>query len=323
MSSTGNIGGKHNARPQPGAVHYPFWFGGSASCCAAAVTHPLDLDSYGRRVQVRLQTRGPDGPRGMLNTFIHILKTDGPLGLYSGLSASLLRQLTYSTTRFGIYETLKPTFTNPQSSTSSSTPALPTLLLLASTSGLFGGIAGNPADVLNVRMQHDPSLPAHLRRGYTNALDGLVRMTREEGLRSLFRGVVPNSMRAVLMTASQLASYDAFKSLLLKSTTWADEGSVMTHLGASLAAGFVATTVCSPVDVIKTRVMSSADGGKKESLLALLRRVQRAEGAMWMWRGWVPSFVRLGPHTVATFLFLEQHKKIFRRLKGGGEGAVV
>lgn len=24
-------------------VHYPFWFGGSASCCAAAVTHPLDL----------------------------------------------------------------------------------------------------------------------------------------------------------------------------------------------------------------------------------------------------------------------------------------
>jgi dicarboxylate transporter 10 len=24
-------------------VHYPFWFGGSASCFAAAVTHPLDL----------------------------------------------------------------------------------------------------------------------------------------------------------------------------------------------------------------------------------------------------------------------------------------
>lgn len=24
-------------------VHYPFWFGGSASCMAACVTHPLDL----------------------------------------------------------------------------------------------------------------------------------------------------------------------------------------------------------------------------------------------------------------------------------------
>lgn len=24
-------------------IHYPFWFGGSASCFAATVTHPLDL----------------------------------------------------------------------------------------------------------------------------------------------------------------------------------------------------------------------------------------------------------------------------------------
>jgi len=36
----------------------------------------------------------------------------------------------------------------------------------------------------------------------------------------------------------------------------------------------------------------------------------------WMFRGWVPSFIRLGPHTVATFLFLEQHKKMYRKLKG-------
>ncbi|ORY18760.1 hypothetical protein BCR34DRAFT_595981 [Clohesyomyces aquaticus] len=24
-------------------IHYPFWFGGSASCAAACFTHPLDL----------------------------------------------------------------------------------------------------------------------------------------------------------------------------------------------------------------------------------------------------------------------------------------
>ena len=35
---------EHGVKPvQQAAVHYPFWFGGSASCCAAAVTHPLDL----------------------------------------------------------------------------------------------------------------------------------------------------------------------------------------------------------------------------------------------------------------------------------------
>lgn len=27
-------------------VRYPFWFGGSASCFAAGVTHPLDLGKF-------------------------------------------------------------------------------------------------------------------------------------------------------------------------------------------------------------------------------------------------------------------------------------
>ncbi|OQE22064.1 hypothetical protein PENFLA_c013G05362 [Penicillium flavigenum] len=31
------------AQSKPKQLHYPFWFGGSASCFAASVTHPLDL----------------------------------------------------------------------------------------------------------------------------------------------------------------------------------------------------------------------------------------------------------------------------------------
>ena len=276
-------------------------------------------------LQVRLQTRALDGPKGMFNTFVHVLKSDGVLGLYRGvsnlfllhplessspnssqLSASLLRQLTYSTTRFGVYEELKEAV-----STSYQKPSFPTLIAMSSTSGFLGGIVGNPADVLNVRMQHDAALPQHARRNYANAIDGLIRMTREEGWRALFRGVWPNSMRAVLMTASQLASYDYSKELILKTTEMGD--GLTTHFSCSIFAGFVATTICSPVDVIKTRVMSAKES---EGLVALLTRVHRLEGPGWMFRGWVPSFVRLGPHTVATFLFLEQHKKIYRRLRG-------
>lgn len=32
---------------QHGAIHYPLWFGGSASCMSAGVTHPLDLGESG------------------------------------------------------------------------------------------------------------------------------------------------------------------------------------------------------------------------------------------------------------------------------------
>jgi len=260
-------------------------------------------------VKVRLQTRSGNAPNTMVGTITHILKAEGVLGLYSGLSASLLRQITYSTTRFGIYEELKARLTTPTSA-----PSFPTLIAMASTSGFLGGIAGNPADVLNVRMQHDAALPIDQRRNYKNAIDGLIRMTREEGFKSLFRGVWPNSMRAVLMTASQLATYDAFKGLLLQYTPM-EEG-LTTHFTASLMAGFVATTVCSPVDVIKTRVMSATES---KGLAKLMADVYRLEGVGWMFRGWVPSFIRLGPQTIFMFLFLEQHKKIYRSLKGAVE----
>lgn len=180
---------------------------------------------------------------------------------------------------------------------------------MASASGFLGGVAGNPADIINVRMQNDASLKPEQRRNYRNAVDGLIRMSREEGIKVAFRGVIPNSLRAMLMTASQLATYDSIKNALMQRFGMKDN--LATHFTASTAAGFIATTICSPVDVIKTRIMSATE---KEGILQLLSRIYRTEGVGWMFRGWVPSFIRLGPHTVATFIFLEQHKEIWRML---------
>ena len=105
----------------------------------------------------------------------------------------------------------------------------------------IGGAVGNPADVLNVRMQNDMALPLEQRRNYKHALDGLIRLIREEGPRSLMRGVWANTSRGVLMTAGQLASYDEFKKLLMKTGLMRDN--LGTHFTASFMAGFVATTM--------------------------------------------------------------------------------
>jgi len=63
---------------------------------------------------------------------------------------------------------------------------------------------GNPADIINVRMQQDRALPIEKRRNYRNAIDGLIKMVRSEGFGSLFRGMLPNTGRGALMTASQV-----------------------------------------------------------------------------------------------------------------------
>lgn len=83
-------------------------------------------------------------PSSMMGTFQYILRNNGFLGLYSGLSASLLRQITYSTTRFGIYEELKTRMTKRNNG---KPPSFPVLVAMSCTSGFIGGISGNAGEV--------------------------------------------------------------------------------------------------------------------------------------------------------------------------------
>lgn len=261
---------------------------------AGACTHPLDL------AKVRMQTAHVPGAN-MVSTLFNVIRNEGFFHIYNGLSASLLRQATYSTTRFGVYEYLKECVSPDHNST----PPMHVLLPLSMVSGWVGGMVGNPADIANIRMQNDKSLPADQRRNYRNAFEAVIRMFREEGPKSLFRGMIPNCTRGVLMTASQVVTYDIFKKFLVNTVNM-DEAKRTTHFSASLMAGLVATTVCSPVDVVKTRIMNSKH--KHEGSVKILGEAIKKEGILFAFRGWVPSFVRLGPQTIVTFLVLEQLK---------------
>lgn len=108
----------------------------------------------------------------------HVVAQQGVIGLYNGLSASILRQLTYSTTRFGIYGTVKQL--RQQRGNDSPLP-FAQKILLAGGAGACGGFIGAPADLVNVRMQNDAKLELDVRRNYRNALDGLYRITMREG----------------------------------------------------------------------------------------------------------------------------------------------
>jgi solute carrier family 25 (mitochondrial dicarboxylate transporter), member 10 len=271
-----------------------FWYGGVASMVAGACTHPLDL------AKVRMQTSKTPG-QSTARTLYNVVTGEGVFAIYSGLSASLLRQATYSTTRFGVYEYLKDSLAKDENKT----PPTYVLLPISMLSGWIGGMVGNPADVVNIRMQNDRALPLEKRRNYKNALDGLRRIIVEEGPKSLFRGLVPNCTRGVLMTASQVVSYDRIKEFLVTKLEM-DKKKRTTHFSASLLAGLVATTVCSPVDVVKTRIMNSAR--KNEGTVSILINTVKKEGILFAFRGWVPSFIRLGPQTIITFLVLEQLK---------------
>ncbi|KJE94854.1 solute carrier family 25 [Capsaspora owczarzaki ATCC 30864] len=288
--------------PRPTAAPPPaqqpkFYLGGLASMMAACCTHPLEL------IKVRLQTFQQKGNTQFLPTLKLVVRDSGVLGLYNGLSASLLRQATYSMMRFGSYDVIKKQLEDP-----SRAPLTVGYKITAGIlAGAIGGLCGNPADVVNVRMQADGRLPVEQRRNYRHAFDGLRRMVTEEGAAALFKGVVPNLQRAVLMTAAQLATYDQTKQFLMEQYGCKD--TVLTHLYASMASGFVATVVTQPVDVIKTRIMNSKTG-EFAGPIDCLRRTLAGEGASALYKGFWPAYARLGPHTILTFIFLEKLKRV-------------
>lgn len=147
-----------------------WYFGGIASAGAACITHPLDL------LKVTLQTQ-QDRKVSMLKLTGKIIKKQGNCcylnyickwfyfitysgvtALYNGISASLGRQLTYSTTRFGIYEVAKQSFANKGDY------GFFTNVGIAAVAGAAGGFVGTPADMVNVRMQNDVKLDPEKRR---------------------------------------------------------------------------------------------------------------------------------------------------------------
>uniref|UniRef100_A0A8C4LD73 Mitochondrial dicarboxylate carrier n=1 Tax=Equus asinus TaxID=9793 RepID=A0A8C4LD73_EQUAS len=282
-----------------------WYFGGLASCGAACCTHPLDL------LKVHLQTQQEVKMR-MTGMALQVVRSDGVLALYNGLSASLCRQMTYSLTRFAIYETVRDHVT----AGSQGPPPFYKKVLLGSISGCIGGFVGTPADMVNVRMQNDMKLPKNQRRNYAHALDGLYRVAREEGLKKLFSGATMASSRGVFVTVGQLSCYDQAKQLVLSTGYLSD--SIVTHFVASFIAaagdpphptqGGCATFLCQPLDVLKTRLMNS----KGEYRGVFHCAVETAKlGPLAFYKGLLPAAIRLMPHTVLTFVFLEQLRKHF------------
>lgn len=124
-----------------------WYFGGVASLMPLLITHPLDL------IKVVIQTQ--KDKLSIAETTGSILKDQGFLTFYNGLSASILRQYTYTLTRFGVY-TMGANMIDTESMYSK--------VKLAAIGGAIGGFVGSPADLINVRLQNDVKLQKEQRR---------------------------------------------------------------------------------------------------------------------------------------------------------------
>lgn len=170
-----------------------------ATCCI----QPIDM------VKVRIQLGSTGNP---LSVGAAIVREEGFMALYKGLSAGLLRQATYTTARMGIFSSLQT-----QLKQSQGLEVLPLYQKAGSglAAGGLGALVGTPSDLTLIRMQADATLPAAERRNYKNVFDALMRITREEGVGGLFKGAGPTVTRAMALNMGMLASNEQVRRFML------------------------------------------------------------------------------------------------------------
>ncbi|XP_026318407.1 mitochondrial 2-oxoglutarate/malate carrier protein-like [Hyposmocoma kahamanoa] len=265
-----------------------FAFGGGAGMLATCVVQPLDL------IKTRMQLAGRG--KSSFTVASEIIAREGFFSVYTGLSAGLLRQATYTTTRLGVYNYL---FDMYREGNQGASPGFAIKTVLGIAAGAIGAFVGTPAEVALIRMTADGRLPKEQRRNYKNVVDALARIVKEEGVLKLWRGATPTVARAMVVNAAQLSTYSQAREMI---AVYISEG-ILLHFCASMISGLVTTIASMPVDIIKTKIQNAEKG---QSQMSVVTNLIRKEGVFSLWKGFLPYYARLGPHTVLTFIFLEQ-----------------
>lgn len=151
-----------------------------------------------------------------------IISTEGIRGLFYGFGATAMRDAPFAGLYVYFYEHSRRAITSlildekkgsptsppvPLSSNSSHQPSLGNILRPAvnMASGLIGGFIAttltNPFDMIKTRIQVRPT-------EYTNTVQAVFRVVREEGVVSLFSGYLPRALRKTLSAAITWTIYE-------------------------------------------------------------------------------------------------------------------
>ena len=254
------------------------------------------------------------------NAFRVILREEGLFrGLYKGMAPATVRELSYSSLRFGMYVPIKSMMgklSGTSSSTATTTAKGPepmwSKIFAGGLAGGLGSAVSNPVDLIKARMQADssanaPSMVAHFK--------SIVQM---DGVKGLWRGTSTTVVRAVVLGSTKLASYDEIKSRLTSHLGLSPKG-LPCIIGAAVGAGLLVSVTTAPIDFARTRFMTSESIAQRQKALGLtvtsevytsgfdvMQKVVKREGVMALYRGFLPQWARIAPYSIIQFMAWEQ-----------------
>ncbi|KAI0830735.1 hypothetical protein BC628DRAFT_1313124 [Trametes gibbosa] len=180
-------------------------------------------------------------------------------------------------------------------------------------SGGVGGVAavlvGHPFDLTKTRLQ--TAAPGT----YTGAIDVVKKAVAHDGVKGLYRGVVPPLVGVTPIFALSFWAYDMSKALILSLTPQrtSKELSIPELATAGFLSAIPTTLVTAPVERAKVllQVQGQTPGGPQyKGVFDVVRHLYREGGVRSVFRGSVATVARDGPGSAAYFAAYEVTKKM-------------
>ena len=151
--------------------------------------------------------------------------------------------------------------------------------------GMAGALAASivrvPQEVLKQRVQADI---------YPNALAGFKTLMSTEGPRGFYKGYTATVSRDVPWNALSFMFFGQAKGLFTKMT--GEKPTTEQNLALGALSGMLAAVIMTPVDVVKTRLMT---GGATGGIVGTFNAIIKEEGAATLMKGVVPRVAFLAP----------------------------
>lgn len=226
---------------------------------------------------------------GLMDTFTKIQKAEGLGALYRGLPANIIGIMPEKTIKLAGNDFFRQQF---QVDNKKVYPNGNILL-----EGASGGLAGacqivitTPMEITKIRMQMYEPAPGE----QVNQMKILSKMVSEMGIAGMYKGTVSTFMRDVPFSIVYFSLYGTLRRKL------ADDNGKISTLGAltgSTAAGIVAASGSTPLDVIKTRLQAKPAPGVTpyKGWLPTVSRIVAEEGAGALLKGVGPRTIIISP----------------------------
>eukprot|EP00826_Nyctotherus_ovalis_P049158 TRINITY_DN5889_c0_g1_i3.p1 TRINITY_DN5889_c0_g1~~TRINITY_DN5889_c0_g1_i3.p1 ORF type:complete len:302 (+),score=70.40 TRINITY_DN5889_c0_g1_i3:137-1042(+) len=277
--------------------------GGSSGTMAMFVVYPID--SLKTLIQMRSEAGQDSSLKGVLR---ERMRTEGLRSLYRGIVTSVYRQFVFASLRLGIYFSYSDYLKKARNKSS--------LSLVESGAGsmVAGAVATMtvmPIDMIYVRFQVENSLPMEQRRNYKSFSNALVRIIGEEGVSTLWRGILPAVCRGMALNLGMLVPYEACKNFFAKYMGWTRKN----YMLSSIVAGASAAVCCLPFDNAKVKMQKMKPGpdGKMpyKGLLDCFMKTIRKEGVLRLWAGLLPIYMVIAPHAMLTLIINDGLRILF------------